>query len=331
MADSITESIASIVAALVRGQSPRLSAQDLRLLSRVASGSRERRSLLLASGTTVVLAAKRRNQTSSRHGCWPLVFPPFDDDGPQPITPGPYPPDFPQPVTPGPYPPDFPQPVAPPDNPSGPPPNESAFTRPWFEQWYATSFWEGFSFRRSSRRSADSRWTREEIRGQPGGLRPARRRAQCGLPVATIESTTEIGNLGDMFRERVRRVLPLVGQRLGADTRHIRAIDVQMTASNDQEFFVAHVDNGPAFPTRAISYVYFFNREPAAFSGGELTLFHGDSAAQGGSPARFTTIVPAQNQIVFFPSSLLHEVKPLSVPSRSFADSRFTVNGWVHL
>jgi SM-20-related protein len=142
---------------------------------------------------------------------------------------------------------------------------------------------------------------------------------------------TDLGNLGEMFQERVRLVLPLIGQRLGINTRNTNQIDVQMTASNDQDFFIAHIDNGPAFPTRAISYVYFFNREPAGFTGGELLLFDSDATTGNeGTPSHFTTIMPAQNQIVFFPSSLRHEVRPLSVPSKAFQDSRFTVNGWIH-
>jgi Rps23 Pro-64 3,4-dihydroxylase Tpa1-like proline 4-hydroxylase len=40
--------------------------------------------------------------------------------------------------------------------------------------------------------------------------------------------------------------------------------------------------------------------------------------------------VPQQNQIVFFPCSVLHEITPVECPSRAFADSRFTLNGWLH-
>jgi SM-20-related protein len=325
MADSIPESIASIVAALMRGETPRLSARDLRLLSRVAAGSRE--ATFVLGGITAVLAANDVIKRVPGTDVGP-VFPLFDDDGPVPITPGPYPPDFPQPVTPGPYPPDFPQPVSPPP---GPQPIEGPITRPWFEQMVRYVVLEEFlvpAELESLTRFALENEDRFEISQV---VTPGKTSGSVDFQSRRSKVLTDIGSLGDMFRERVRSVLPLVGQRLGADTRHSLAIDVQMTASNDQEFFVAHVDNGPAFPTRAISYVYFFNKEPAAFSGGELTLFHSDAAAADGSPARFTTIVPTQNQIVLFPSSLLHEVKPLSVPSQAFSDSRFTVNGWIHL
>jgi SM-20-related protein len=33
--------------------------------------------------------------------------------------------------------------------------------------------------------------------------------------------------------------------------------------------------------------------------------------------------------LVVFPSRYLHEVLPVSCPSQTFADSRFTINGWV--
>jgi SM-20-related protein len=43
----------------------------------------------------------------------------------------------------------------------------------------------------------------------------------------------------------------------------------------------------------------------------------------------YRAVVPEQNQIVFFRSELLHEITPVVCPSQAFADSRFTVNGWL--
>jgi Rps23 Pro-64 3,4-dihydroxylase Tpa1-like proline 4-hydroxylase len=36
------------------------------------------------------------------------------------------------------------------------------------------------------------------------------------------------------------------------------------------------------------------------------------------------------DSIVFFPSSTEHEVLRVRVPSRAFADGRFTITGWIH-
>src|SRR6184192_3632415 len=44
----------------------------------------------------------------------------------------------------------------------------------------------------------------------------------------------------------------------------------------------------------------------------------------------YRNIVPRQNQLVAFPSCLAHEITLVDCPSRAFADSRFTVNGWFH-
>src|SRR5262249_19683336 len=42
-----------------------------------------------------------------------------------------------------------------------------------------------------------------------------------------------------------------------------------------------------------------------------------------------STITPRQNTLVLFQSSYDHEVMPVRCPSRKFANSRFTVNGWI--
>jgi hypothetical protein len=338
MPDTISDSVANIIVALIRGQSPRISAKELRLLSRVAAANHQ--ATFVLGGITAVLAA---NEAIKRipHDVPPIVpepglgpvgpiFPEYE--GPEPISPGPYPPDSPQPISPGPYPPDAPQPIepGPPDNPEGPQPTDP--DRPWFEQLVRYVVLEEFlvpaELETISRFALDS-----EKKFQPSQVVvPGATSGRVDFQSRRSKVLTNLGNLADMLRERIRGALPLVGQRLGIDARKVKGIDIQMTASNDQEFFVAHTDKGAAFPTRAISYVYFFNREPAAFTGGELKLYHKTAVGAAGSPpSRFTVITPAQNQIVFFPSSLMHEVSPVSVPSKAFADSRFTVNGWIHV
>lgn len=98
--------------------------------------------------------------------------------------------------------------------------------------------------------------------------------------------------------------------------------ELQITASGDGQFFKVHTDNGsPDTATRRLTFVhYFLLNEPRQFTGGELQLQ---------LPDREITILPHHNSIVFFPSHLWHEVKPVSCPSALFADSRFTANGWI--
>ena len=77
--------------------------------------------------------------------------------------------------------------------------------------------------------------------------------------------------------------------------------------------------------------MYFLHKEPRRFSGGELRIFETRLVDDRPVPVDHgQTIVPRQNTIVFFPSRHQHEVLPVRVPSGEFADSRFTVNGWIH-
>jgi SM-20-related protein len=147
----------------------------------------------------------------------------------------------------------------------------------------------------------------------------------------------DLGKYQEVILERIRCVLPRVLDQLGVEEFPITHVEAQITASNDGDFFGAHSDDAQEMiASRRITFVYFFHREPRPFEGGELRLH--DSSGKGeqhlsaGSyqTGSYQTIVPQQNQIVFFPCSVLHEITPVECPSRAFADSRFTLNGWLH-
>jgi predicted 2-oxoglutarate/Fe(II)-dependent dioxygenase YbiX len=74
---------------------------------------------------------------------------------------------------------------------------------------------------------------------------------------------------------------------------------------------------------RVLSSVFYFHREPKAFSGGELAIY----PFRPGEPL---TIAPQQNRLVLFSAIAPHAVHPVACPSRAFADSRFSVNCWLH-
>jgi hypothetical protein len=135
----------------------------------------------------------------------------------------------------------------------------------------------------------------------------------------------------DVMLDRIKSVLPLVLDQLGMEEFAIADIEAQVTASNDGDFFHFHSDNGSErVASRYLTFVYFFHREPRQFEGGELRIH--DSRLQDGvyvSEGSYQTIVPQQNQIVFFPCELLHEITPVNCASQLFADSRFTLNGWL--
>lgn len=133
----------------------------------------------------------------------------------------------------------------------------------------------------------------------------------------------------DLLLHRVRLLLPKVAAQLELDLPEGN-IEIQLTAHNDGHFYKVHNDNGAeAQKYRTISFVYYFNRAPKSFTGGALRIY--DRQVSNGLltvGATFKDIEPMDNSLVFFDSRDLHEVLPVLCPSRSFADSRFTINGW---
>ncbi len=138
------------------------------------------------------------------------------------------------------------------------------------------------------------------------------------------------GEFEAKFAERIKEQLQPVLNKLGHKAFQMGRIEMQITASNDGDYFRLHQDSDPK-STREISFVYFFHREPRRFSGGELRIYQGRLIDDRVVPAdQSHTLSPRQDTIVFFPSLNEHEVLPVRVPSRSFGDSRFTLNGWIH-
>jgi hypothetical protein len=131
---------------------------------------------------------------------------------------------------------------------------------------------------------------------------------------------------------RVRELVPELCERLEVPPFAVGQIEAQITVHNDGDYYRVHTDNGTAETrTREISYVYYFHRQPKQFTGGELALFDAGQDGQGGTVPLGSPVVvePADNSLVAFPSSCMHEVRPVEMPSHALEDGRFTVNGWV--
>ncbi|MCC3412305.1 MULTISPECIES: 2OG-Fe(II) oxygenase [unclassified Microcoleus] len=130
---------------------------------------------------------------------------------------------------------------------------------------------------------------------------------------------------------RIKAILPDVLRKLNIPAFPLGDIEAQLTMHNDNNFYKLHNDSGsPDTASRFFTYVYYFNREPKAFSGGELLIY--DSKVENNfyvADETFRTVEPRNNSIVFFLSRYMHEVLRVSCPSKAFADSRFTINGWV--
>lgn len=141
----------------------------------------------------------------------------------------------------------------------------------------------------------------------------------------------ELGEQQDVMIERIKSVLPQVLEKLGMEEFSVANVEAQITASSDGDFFHFHADNASErVASRYLTFVYFFHREPRLFEGGELRIH--DAHLEDNvyvSEGSYQAIVPQQNQIVFFPCELMHEITPVKCPSLDFSDSRFTVNGWL--
>ena len=139
----------------------------------------------------------------------------------------------------------------------------------------------------------------------------------------------------DLIAKRITPIVRLAMKKLSCYNLNLDKIEAQVTAHNDSNYYKLHNDNGmPPLEKRELSYVYYFNREPKAFSGGELLLYDekidknikGDRFLKADS---FKLIEPTNNSIIFFYSRYWHQVLPVNCPNRNFADSRFTINGWI--
>ncbi len=129
----------------------------------------------------------------------------------------------------------------------------------------------------------------------------------------------------------IRNIKPQIIAHLGIADFKLGQIESQITAHNHGNYYKIHNDSGsPDSATRVLTYVYYYYREPKAFTGGELVIY--DSKVENGyyvAASSYNTVQPTNNTIVFFPSKCMHEVLPVSCPSEYFANSRFTVNGWL--
>jgi predicted 2-oxoglutarate/Fe(II)-dependent dioxygenase YbiX len=137
------------------------------------------------------------------------------------------------------------------------------------------------------------------------------------------------------WRQRIRAIIaPRIddlARAVGMEPFPVARIEVDLVCHNDGDFYRSHTDRpvgggNPHLASRALSMVYYFNAEPCGFTGGLLRI-HPMSAASN----RFEDVEPRQNRLVAFLPWVLHEVTPISCPSRRFADSRFSINMWARI
>lgn len=119
---------------------------------------------------------------------------------------------------------------------------------------------------------------------------------------------------------------------VGMKAFEIYDAELSIVAHRDGDYYGTHIDtrtqaDSPQPSIRVISCVYYLHRTPKKFSGGELRIHRLGIIPE--SP--FHNMVEAANdRLVIFPSFLPHEVLPVTLLSDRFADSRFSINCWLH-
>lgn len=105
--------------------------------------------------------------------------------------------------------------------------------------------------------------------------------------------------------------------------------DLRLDYTPDGGFGKMHQDVG--FGAR-LSYVYYFNRQPKKFRGGDLLFFDRNRETGQPLPHQFTRICHEDNLLVIFPPQYFHQVTRVAALDLSLnaADSRLSVCGFIH-
>lgn len=134
-----------------------------------------------------------------------------------------------------------------------------------------------------------------------------------------------------LIENRLLVWFPLLARQLGQEIFPLARLESQLTASNDGDFYRAHLDSDKPTDGRAIACVYYFYRRPKGFTGGGFRLYDTiEEAGQIRQANSFQEIEPVSNRLVAFSSRTFHELRPIRCPSKDFADSRFAVTTWLH-
>ncbi len=141
----------------------------------------------------------------------------------------------------------------------------------------------------------------------------------------------KIGPFEAMIKPEIERILPTALMKLGLLDRQVIAREFEFCAYGDGGLFRAHHDVLPYGRPRIVSCIYYFFREPARFTGGELRLYGWPNLdATGAQERSWIDVPPIGDSLVIFPSALRHEVRPVTCASGDWAYNRFTINCWAY-
>jgi SM-20-related protein len=136
------------------------------------------------------------------------------------------------------------------------------------------------------------------------------------------ERLGDLGPFRAVFEQRIAALRDALFKGTGTRPFEPEYVELELVAHGDGAHFARHTDI-PLGPGRSplggdrsgkqdrlLSGVYYFHREPKAFSGGELRLYR---FGGGDTPDDWIDIAPEQNSFVAFPTWVTHEVRPIAV------------------
>jgi SM-20-related protein len=139
----------------------------------------------------------------------------------------------------------------------------------------------------------------------------------------------DIGPVIPLIEPAIRKAVDESIPALGLVNIDSYLLEPELSWCGDGGFFKMHADtlyrDRLAHP-RVMTVVYYFYKEPKAFTGGQLRLY-GLGADASDHPRQ--EVEPRFDRAVFFPSWFPHEVLPVHSRSDTFADGRFAITCWV--
>lgn len=158
------------------------------------------------------------------------------------------------------------------------------------------------------------------------------------LDVRTALKCQGLGHFEQSMTDRLRARQAEITRAAGYRGPEPTSIEFELNAYGEGAHFAPHIDipvgagRRPAGKNpgedRVVSAVYYFYREPKAFTGGTLRLFRFGADTDRPADGDSTAFEPVQNSLLVFPAWAPHAVERVNCPSNPFRDFRFALNCW---
>jgi len=138
---------------------------------------------------------------------------------------------------------------------------------------------------------------------------------------------TDLGPLAETLKAKALAAKQQLVSDFGVPPFEAAGVEIELAAHGHGAHFRRHIDTfvvvNRATSPRVLTLVFYLNRRPRAYAGGEIRLY-----ALGSSETK--DIQPEHNLLVAFPSIAPHSVERVDCPNGVFADRRFAINIWIH-